>query len=135
MAALSNAPHPSQWAWCKRKWVMAISMGGSSITWWVWYRVGVLSAPWPQAQGAGYTCCTSVGASKVTPEPGCPLRAPRLPDEGRRVGLVKGESDDGGLLEVLEVLSSRPCSVSTCCWSWRCCCCSACSWVWSVSTW
>ncbi len=44
------------------------------------------------------------------------------------MGFVKGESDDGGLLEVLEVLSSRPCSVSS--WWW-----SYCWWWWSCWSW
>jgi hypothetical protein len=49
------------------------------------------------------------GASKRVPDPGCPFLAPQLPDDGRRLGFVKGESDDGGVREVLEVCSSRPC--------------------------
>jgi hypothetical protein len=37
-------------------------------------------------------------------------------------GLVKGESDEGGVLEVVESFSTHPCSVSICCWScWYCC--------------
>ncbi len=37
------------------------------------------------------------------PEPAWPFLAPGLPNEDRRVRFLKGESDDGGLLDVVEV--------------------------------
>ena len=46
------------------------------------------------------------GLNKVTPAPDGP-DAPRVGWRGAARGLVKGESDDGGLLEVCEVLSQQ----------------------------
>jgi hypothetical protein len=55
---------------------------------------------------------------------------PRVPEEvvPRRLDLVKGESDDGGVLEVGEVWATRPCRVSPWCWS-----CSI--WLWNCPIW
>jgi hypothetical protein len=131
IAAWRRCPHPTPRAWCNTQWVMWRSRGGSSMPCWVCEGVGDTRPPCPQAQEAGYTWCTSVGASKGGPEPGWPVRAPRVPEDGCRSRFcVQGESEDGGVLEVGEVVLSCPGSVASwcCSWSTRCCRVKRCSW-------
>lgn len=65
--------------------------------------------------------------ARLRQPPDVPVRAPRVPEEERRGGGVHGASDDGGFLEVREVVSRRAGSGATWRWSRGGCSWSACS--------
>src|SRR5262245_54118546 len=118
MSALRSAPQSTQWAWCNRKWVISMVMGGQLDD-----LMGVIErggGTLPLATGTGrWIDVLHGGGREQGYSRACmALACPRLSEGVRRVGLVKDESDAGGLLEVLEVLSRRACSVSN--WYWIC---------------